>query len=468
LPVNAKAELNALLRNLPQVEAVLTCSELEPELATYRRDVVKREVVRQLAAARRRIQSGKLAQAPAVADIARQVGDALEQLSRGGIRPVINATGVILHTNLGRAVLSKGAADYLQRVSAGYCDLEFDLRSGSRSQRDFALERLVIALTGCEAATVVNNNAAAVFLILNTLAAGKEVITSRGELVEIGGSFRVPDVVASAGCRLVEVGTTNRTRIGDFERAINDNTAVLLKTHTSNFRLRGFTEETTQEELVALGRKHGIPVFNDLGSGYLEPEEGVRLPEPGILETLADGPDVVSFSGDKLLCGPQAGIITGGKELIAQLRKNPLWRVLRIDKFTAGALAATLAEALRNGSRPSGIAAKLELHSLENQTNYAEQISAQLVKLQPGWQVGIEDGEGTYGGGSLPDETVPARLVAIRPEGLEAEELDSRMRRGTTPVVGYLRSGAYVLNMLSLLPGEAEKVATALGEAVNG
>lgn len=468
MPVNAKEELNALLRNLPQVEAVLISDELQPSLEEFRRDVVKRQVVAQLAAARKAIQKGKLKDVPSVAEIALKVSDSLQALSNCGIRPVINATGVILHTNLGRAVLSRQAFDALARISAGYCDLEFDLEQGSRSQRDFALERLLISLTGCEAATVVNNNAAAVFLVLNTLAAGKEVVTSRGELVEIGGSFRVPDVVASAGCRLIEVGTTNRTRVADFERAINDHTAVLLKTHTSNFRLRGFTEETTQAELVELGRKHGIPVFNDLGSGYFEPEEGERLPEPGILGTLADNPDVISFSGDKLLCGPQAGIILGKKDIIARLRMNPLWRVLRIDKFSASALAATLAQFMNCAARPAGISAKLRLHNLENQNQYAELIKQQLTRSNPGWDVAIEDGEGTYGGGSLPDESIPARLVVIKPRSLPVEELDRRMRLGDPPVVGFLRSGAYVLNMLSLLPGEAEPVAARLGDAFDG
>ena len=454
-----KQELNELLRELPAVEAVLTTQTIAALESTYRRDVLKRLAQAEIDSTRQRIAKGKQT-SPADANIVAQtVADKIAKLASPGLTNVINASGVILHTNLGRAVLSQAARDALAVAADGYCDLEFDLVTGDRSHRDDELEDRLVALLGCEAATVVNNCAAAVWLTINTLASGGEVVTSRGELVEIGGAFRVPDVVRSSGGKMIEVGTTNRTRLSDYEQAITPETKLLLKTHTSNFRIRGFTEDTSTSELVALGKVHGIPVFHDLGSGYIEPETGSELAETGIFEALAEGPGLVAFSGDKLMGGPQAGVIVGKRDLVAEIRKNPLWRALRIDKFASAALSATISEHLKQpGVCSSGIAAMLQGRKPDELHALAEKLADGIRKAQPNWDVEVTDGTGSYGGGSLPDEAIESRLVVIKPAGMEPEELHEFLRLGSPPVVGYPKKGAYVLNVLSLLPGDADKI----------
>jgi len=453
----------AARRAIPQVDAVLSttcCTEL---LSKYRRDVVKRLVQEQLAQVRGRLAEGGDAAVPTAHEVAHAVGERLELLSKRGLRPVVNATGVILHTNLGRAVLSPAAQRALGDVAAGYSNLEMDLQTGKRTHRDVHLERLLRALTGAEAATVVNNNAAAVFLVLSVFAAGREVVTSRGELIEIGGSFRIPDIVRAAGCTLVEVGTTNRTRLGDYERALSDRTALILKTHPSNYRVRGFIEEAQLPDLVGLGRKHGIPVYMDLGSGYLAPEPGPALPEPDVCFTLVSGADIVSFSGDKLLGGPQAGVILGSAEAVKRLRSSPIWRAMRIDKLTAAAMEATLAGHLSIGG---GSVAAVQRPANEL-TAGAERLAAMLREAAPAWQVNVAAGDGYYGGGSLPDEALPSALVIIAPQGLAADELDQRLRDGDPPVVGYVQRGSFILNTLSLLPGDDERVVQRVREILH-
>lgn len=452
--------LNQLLRQVPQVDAVLSRPELADSLKKYRHDVVARLVRAHLSWLREQLQHGRAAAVPDVADIAAHVAGRLEELSSPLLKPVVNATGIVLHTNLGRALLCPRAQYAVASVGGAYSNLELDLATGKRTRRDVTLEPLLHALTGCQAATVVNNNSAAVFLALSTLASGREVLTSRGELVEIGGSYRVPDVVKSSGCRLVEVGTTNRTRLSDYERAINENTALILKTHTSNYRIVGFTEETELGELAALGRRHGIPVYVDLGSGYIAPDDGPRLTEADVHEVLDAGPDLVSFSGDKLLGGPQAGIILGRKELILKLRQSPLWRVLRIDKLTVAALGATLAEHLRCrwAGEPEITQQNHVAADLDTQKRLARRLRGKLRRAQPDWQFRITDGTGFYGGGSLPEESVPARLVLIEAPELSADKLDELLRRGDPPVVGYILGGVYALNMLTLVPGDTEAI----------
>lgn len=460
-----KPELNEAMRQLPAVEAVLITSKIVKLEATFRRDVLKRLAQGEIHATRQRIAKGKLTTPPDAEAIAQVVAEKIIQLANPGLTRVINASGVILHTNLGRAVLSQAAKDALAVSASGYCDLEFDLVTGGRSHRDDALETRLTALLGCEAATVVNNCAAAVWLTINTLASGREVVTSRGELVEIGGAFRVPDVVRSSGAKMVEVGTTNRTRLSDYEQAITPETALLLKTHTSNFRVRGFTEDTPTPELVALGKQHGIPVFHDLGSGYLEPETGSELDEPGIFKALAEGPGLVSFSGDKLLGGPQAGIIVGQRELVKRVRQNPLWRALRIDKFTSAALSATISEHLKQPSLCSaGINAMLKGRNPDGLQQLAEKLAQGIKQAQPNWQVEVTPGTGSYGGGSLPDEAIESRLVVVKPANIDPDKLHELLRLGSPPVVGYPQKGAYVLNVLSLLPDDVEQVVARFAE----
>lgn len=452
MTANADSSHSEFLRALPQVDAVLLTGESGGGFAPYRRDVAKRLVQAELGAWRDAIKQGRAGQPPSAEALATDVAHKLEQLTTQQLKPAVNATGILLHTNLGRAVLSERAQAALIAVAKSYCNLEMDLATGQRSHRDVHLEPLLQALTGCEAATVVNNNAAAVFLALQTLAAGREVITSRGELIEIGGSFRIPDIMRSARCKLVEVGTTNRTRISDYMQAVSGKTSLLLKTHPSNYRVRGFMEETPLEALCALGSSEGIPVYYDIGSGYLAHPAQPELSEPDVVSALAAGADLVSFSGDKLLGGPQAGILAGRRDIIAALRRNPLWRIMRIDKFTAAALEATLAELmLAHSDKQPADPAEL-----------ASQLAQVIREAQPMWDVAVAEGEGYYGGGSLPDESAPCMVVQIKHPSLAPEELDRQARCGHPPVVGYVRQGAYTLNLFSLLAGDAERIAHCL------
>ncbi len=460
-----KQRLNELLRQLPQVEAVLSCSELTATLAEFRHDVVKRLVRGELDREREDLTTGRSSEPRIASGVAAAVARRLAELGAPLLIPTVNATGIVLHTNLGRAVLCPEAQRAVADVAGAYSNLELDLETGKRTRRDVTLEPLLRALTGCEAVTVVNNNSAAVFLILSALAQGREVITSRGELVEIGGSYRVPDVVRASGCHLVEVGTTNRTRLADYEAAITEQTALILKTHTSNYRVIGFTEEAELEGLVELGRRHGVPVFVDLGSGYLAPEHGARLSELEVLDTLSAGPDLVSFSGDKLLGGPQAGIVLGRSELVLRLRKSPLWRVLRIDKFTVAALGATIAQQLRSRGGAPELTQRAHLASdLAGQRRTARRLTRLLRQAQPNWDFQVTEGTGFYGGGSLPEESVPAILVSVDAKGLGADELDEQLRHGRPPVVGYASGGVYTLNVLTLLKGDVEAIARRFGE----
>jgi L-seryl-tRNA(Ser) seleniumtransferase len=453
------------MRQLPQVDAVLMAEPLQTALATYRHDVVTRLVRENLQRHRKHLQDGG-SDVLTAEQAAQDVAARLAELSEPLLKPVVNAAGIVLHTNLGRALLTTRAQQTVAAIAGRYCNLEVDLASGKRTRRDVTLEPLLKALTGCEAATVVNNNSAAVFLILHTLAAGGEVVTSRGELVEIGGSYRVPDVVRASGCKLVEVGTTNRTRIADYESAIGPDTALLLKTHTSNYRVVGFTEEASIAELVELGKRHGVPVVVDQGSGYIAAEEGAQLPEMEVLHTLEQQPDLVCFSGDKLLGGPQAGIAIGSTEMIGKLRASPLWRVLRIDKLTVGALAATLAEHLlqHNESKPIITRRSHIGQDLTNLHELAESFSARLKQSKPDWEVNLVEASGFYGGGTLPEESVPSWAVTLKVPGVSANKLDELMRHGNPPVAGHMQAGTYALNMLALLPGDDELLLRRLAE----
>ena len=336
-----------MLKKLPKIDEIILLLEKQNIYSLAPRDIVKetcRKVVQNL---RDKIVNAKEKDLPEfsldAAAVAGEVEKSIKGLYRYSLRRVVNATGVILHTNLGRAPLCPEALQRIVEVGSGYSNLEFDLAKGERGQRYDHVSSLICALTGAEDALIVNNNAAAVLLVLNTLAEKKEAIVSRGELIEIGGEFRIPEIMKKSASKLREVGTTNRTRLGDYEKAINDKTGLIMKVHTSNFRIVGFTEEADIESLVALGKNRGIPVMDDLGSGCLIDLDKYGLQhEPTVRETLATGIDVVTFSGDKLLGGPQAGIIVGKKDVLAKIKKNPLNRALRIDKFTLAALEATL------------------------------------------------------------------------------------------------------------------------------
>ena len=387
------------------------------------------------------------------------------------LRPVINATGVILHTNLGRAPLSGSALEHVTQISSGYSNLEFDLATGERGKRDGHVSRLLAKLlnsAGREVSTiVVNNNAAAVLLTLNALAEGGEVIVSRGELVEIGGSFRIPDVMAKSGAILREVGTTNRTRIADYEAAITERTRLLLRVHRSNFQIVGFTHQPSLEELAALGRKHNLPVMEDLGSGELFDLRRVGISgEPMIADRLRAGIGVVTYSGDKLLGGPQAGLISGGPELVAKIRSNPLFRVLRVDKMFYAALEATLLAYLREDYDSIPVLRMMRL-SEDDLAHRAEHIARQLRISSPQLQIDIIESRSVLGGGSAPGSTLPTRALAIRSQNNSADELLRRLRQWGTPIIARVEDGNVLLDLRTVEPAHDATVLAAL-EGISG
>ena len=373
------------------------------------------------------------------------------------LRSVVNATGTVLHTNLGRALLAKAAIDEVVRAAATPVTLEYDLIEGGRGDRDEVIEADLLALTGAEGATVVNNNAAAVLLALNTLADGKEAVVSRGELIEIGGSFRIPDVMRKCGVCLREVGTTNRTHVQDYAGAITAQTGVLLKVHPSNYRIIGFTSAVDLEELVALGRTHHVPVMEDLGAGALLDLSLYGLPkEPVVAERVAKGADVVTFSGDKLLGGPQAGLIVGRKEGITRIKKNPLKRALRPGKLTLAALSATLRLYRRS---PELVAELPTLRWLTRPRAEMDAVAAQALpllqaRLGEGCSITVEDGRAQIGSGTLPEEELSSRVIAIRHARLSGEKIAARFRASTPPILGRIHEGAFLLDLRGIFAAE--------------
>jgi L-seryl-tRNA(Ser) seleniumtransferase len=386
------------------------------------------------------------------------------------LRLVINATGVILHTNLGRAPLAENALAHVRETALSYSNLEFDIEAGERGKRDVHVDRffrklLTDGLTGTQTSVtystiVVNNNAAAVLLALNTLAEGGDVIVSRGELVEIGGSFRIPDVMAKSGATLREVGTTNRTRLADYEKAINDRTRLLLRVHRSNFEITGFTEQPSVEELVSLGRKRGIPLMEDLGSGALLDlgRFGIRG-EPTVLDSLRAGVDVVTYSGDKLLGGPQAGLLSGRPDLIARMRANSLFRALRVDKLTYSALESTLLAYLKHeyDAIPT-----LRMMSLTKEEIGARAESVANRVPSPKVKVEVVDGESVIGGGAAPSSVLPTRLLAVSCAGLSADELSTGLRKCNPPIVARVEEGRVLLDLRTVFPEQDRLIGDAL------
>jgi len=392
---------------------------------------------------------------------------------RPSLVPVINATGVIIHTNLGRAPLAAPAIDRVAEIARGYASLEYDLGGGSRGRRDVHAEPLLCRLTGAEAAVVVNNNAAATMIVLAALAAGREVIVSRGELVEIGGGFRVPDVMAQSGATLREVGTTNKTRAADYGAAINDRTALILRVHPSNFRIEGFTERPSLQALIALGRKFTIPVVEDLGSGYLSPgtdpgQTGARPAsdplvgvEPAVQTTVAAGVDACCFSGDKLLGGPQAGIIVGRTAVVDRIRKHPLMRALRVDKMTLAALEATLAEYAAGRAAATIPVQRMLTMTIDEIRTRADSLAAEVGRL-PGWRVEIVPGRSAVGGGSAPGVELPTWLIAIAKDGLTPDAAEQRLRRLTPAVIARIEHDRLLLDLRTVPPDQDAPLATLL------
>jgi L-seryl-tRNA(Ser) seleniumtransferase len=473
------AALSELYRKLPSVNEVMAVSAVTSLAASYGRDSAVDAVRVVLARLRQEITSGLLnenALELALSGLAGAVENQLRQAMSYSLRPLINATGVILHTNLGRAPLGDAAIEHIRETAASYSNLEFDLGAGERGKRDVHVNRLFQRLLNEEvkpeevevkretpasdSTIVVNNNAAAVLLALNTLAEGGEVIVSRGELVEIGGSFRIPDVMAKSGAILREVGTTNRTRAADYEQAITERTRLLLRVHRSNFEITGFTEQASTAELVALARKRGIPLMEDLGSGALFDLRSIGISgEPGVLDSLRTGVDVVTYSGDKLLGGPQAGLISGKAELIARMRSNSLFRALRVDKLIYAALEATLLAYVQHDHDAIPTLRMMRL-TKEAIGERAEALAARIAT--PKLRIEIVDGESLLGGGAAPSSILPTRLLALACDGLSADELAVRLRNSDPPIIARVDEGRVLLDLRTVFPEQEAAVATVL------
>jgi L-seryl-tRNA(Ser) seleniumtransferase len=457
------------LRALPAMNAVIEHPALQETLAKLPRTLVLECVRHELAAERARMKAGRGAGTSA-AEIAARAGLRAGAEARPALRRVLNATGVVLHTNLGRAPLSEAAQRAVAEVARGYSSLEIDLDSGRRGERGLGVERWLTRLSGAEAAIAVNNGAGAVLLVLSALAAGSAVVVSRGELVEIGGSFRIPDILEKSGARLIEVGTTNRTHLRDYERALERNeVAAILRVHRSNFRLEGFATQPDPRALAALARKRRIPFLEDLGSGAFVDLGALGLAhEPTVSESLEAGADIVTCSGDKLLGASQAGLILGSRRWIEKVRKDPLARALRLDKLALAALEATLplyadpAVAAREVPALAMLAATSE--ALEQR---AKQLAAELERGVAGLTTRLARGAGEVGGGALPLHELPGWAVEVRHASLDANELQLRARRAEPPVLGIIRAGAFRLDPRTLRGDELTEAARALAAVWN-
>ncbi len=444
-----------LLRKLPSVDQVLKSAV--DLIGQWGHEPVTQAVREEIQRQRDHIRQDLVdAATTSIAGILGHVEQRLVLRNKASLKAVFNLTGTVLHTNLGRALLPGTAVEAVTRVASQACNLEFDLDNGLRGDRDSHIDRILAELCGAESATVVNNNAAAVLLALNTFALDKDVVVSRGELVEIGGAFRMPEIIQSAGCQLHEVGTTNRTHLKDYAGAVNSNTAILLKVHTSNYRIEGFTSEVKEEELARLARDNNIPSMVDLGSGNLADFSSMGLPhETTIRQTLESGVDIVTFSGDKLLGGPQSGVIVGTKATIDKIKSNPMKRALRTDKMTIAALH----EVLRLYQDPASVSQKLPtLMLLKRDRNDIMSQATRLLDsvrtaLEPVFSVRIEDCESQVGSGALPVETLPsAALVITHPAGDDRalRELAAAMRKLDKPVIGRLHNGELFLDLRCL------------------
>jgi L-seryl-tRNA(Ser) seleniumtransferase len=397
--------------------------------------------------------------------VSARVAERLKFLNQASLRPVINATGIVVHTNLGRSILAERALEKFRPIAGGYSNLEYDLIKGERGSRYTHVEGILLEITSAEGAMVVNNNAAAVLVSLETLAKGREVVVSRGELVEIGGSFRIPEVMRKSGAKMVEVGATNKTHLRDYEEAIGPDTALLLKVHKSNFHLIGFTEEVDRVELVNLGRRHGIPVMEDLGSGcFVDFSKYGLFKEPTVQEVLAQGVDLVTFSGDKLLGGPQAGIILGREDLIEAIRRNQLSRALRIDKLTLLALEETLRIYRDEHEALTEIPTlRMILASRKSLRERAKRLIRRVGKVETGnFAVTMIDGESKVGGGALPLLVLPTSLICLTPGRVSANALEESFRASDPPIIVRIEKDRVLLDIRTIQDGELKTVAEAI------
>lgn len=457
---------NMLYRSIPKVDVLLENQDIVTLIENHHRDVVVDVIREEIDKLRNFIKENddvNLIETK-INNLIENIKISTEKVYSYNIKKVINGTGTILHTNLGRAIISKKHADYLSEVVTSYSNLEYNLEEGRRGERYSHFEKLICKITGAEAAMAVNNNAAAVMLVLSSMAAEKEVIVSRGELVEVGGKFRIPDVMKSSNAHLVEIGTTNKTHLEDYEDAISENTGAFLKVHTSNFKILGFTESVSIEELCKLGREKDIPVIEDIGSGVLIDlsEYGLEY-EPTVQDSIKAGVDVVSFSGDKLLGGPQAGIIVGKKKYIDKMKKNPLTRAFRIDKFTATILEMIFHEYLNEEDAIKNIPVlSLITKDLKEIEKNANALFNKIENLENVADINVEDTFSQIGGGSLPAERIKSKSVTIMPKNISTQSLEAKLRAGKNPVVGRISEEKLILDMRTVLEDEIDILAQKL------
>jgi L-seryl-tRNA(Ser) seleniumtransferase len=456
-----------LFKEIPSVDRLLSSRELEGISNDYPRSLILKAINQTLDQLRMHINQGRITQASELnlESVQEQVIEKLRTISLPSLRPVINGAGVVVHTNLGRSILAEKVLAKFRLLAGGYSNLEYDISEGRRGSRYMHVEDILKELTSAEAAMVVNNNAAAVLISLETLGRGREVVVSRGQLVEIGGSFRIPAVMRKSGAKMVEVGTTNKTHLWDYEEVIGPETALLLKVHTSNYQVVGFTEEVPLSGLVELGKRHGIPVMEDLGSGcFVDFSKYGLSKEPPVQETLAQGVDLVTFSGDKLLGGPQAGIILGRKDIIEAIKKNPLTRALRIDKLTLMALEETLRMYRDERTALREIPTlRMICQSYKALVNKAERLIKLIGKIKTtNFALELVDGISRPGGGALPLSELPSRLLSIVPKRLSSRFIESWLRSYDPPIIGRLEKDRILLDLRTIQRREMKKVAQAV------
>lgn len=465
---NDMNEKQKLLSNLPSVDGILKSNQGMEWLKTYPRRYVLQAIREAIDLRRKQIREGHdadIAEESMTADIEKKI----EKLSSYSLKPLINATGIVIHTNLGRSLLSERALENIKKVSGSYSNLEYDIEKGERGKRYSHIKRILREVVGTEDALVVNNNAAAVLLCLNTIAKGKEVIVSRGELVEIGGSFRMPDVMAASGAILREVGTTNKTHLYDYEGAINDDTALILKVHKSNYRVIGFTEEVSIEDLVGLGRKYKVPVMFDLGSGCLIDLKpfGIHI-EPSVQDVVKSGVEITTFSGDKLLGGPQGGVIVGNKEYIERIQKNPMTRAMRIDKLTLAGFEATLMEYIYEEKVIENIPTlRMLLQKPDEIKARAKKIASKLSRHIKGVLLQVQPDSTRAGGGALPEVSLPTYVVSIKPNDISVDELEGRLRKGNPPIIARIKEDALFIDAKTVRNSDVDNLVRGIKTALS-
>jgi L-seryl-tRNA(Ser) seleniumtransferase len=464
---NYMKEKQKLLSDLPSVDEILKSEQGLAWLHKYPRRYVLQGIREGIDRSRKEILEG-LSAGPSAEVMMDGIEDTIRRLSAYSLIPLINATGVVIHTNLGRSVLSSRALENIRRVAESYSNLEYDIGKGKRGKRYTHIKRILREVTGAEDALIVNNNAAAVLLCLNALSKGKEVIVSRGELVEIGGSFRMPDVMASSGAILREVGTTNKTHLYDYEKAINENTSMILKIHKSNFRIVGFTEEVSIEDLVRLGGKHQIPVMYDLGSGCLIDFRQFGIyDEPSVKEIVKTGVDLTTFSGDKLLGGPQGGVIVGAKKYIERIQKNPMTRAMRIDKLTLAGFEATLMEYVDEEKLVENIPTlRMLLQKPEEIKRRANKISRRLKSEIKDADIRIMQDSSRAGGGALPEMDLPTYVVAIKSDQISVNELEEKLRKGDPPIITRIKGDSLIIDARTVMDKDHEVLVKGIKSAI--